>query len=326
MNLFPPTLAYAWILRRAIELAQERHGVLAVHMRTQCTHQNFYDTFTKPHAWWRRDPDGAAIKTQLFARRPIKDHPVLSKPTPELDLESLHPVDRDAVRLAALGTNYANYSMIYVAYLERVMGFHVPHRTIEVPIDLLNRFTIAETGLLPWFDILAEKGQTLRLERDNASMTMLTRAEAKALASTGSAWLERAVVGSNQVNIAQIYQLGLSLMLGGSKMAVYIPEMNRWIPGFADKIASWCYSPPPLLPITQAPVVELTGLASEAACCHREWGISTSVALLASAEGEQAAERLEAMLAVDYAELFDRALTGKYPPTSAMQVAADAGR
>ena len=306
MNSFPPTFAYPWILGRAVLLAQERHGIPAVHVRTQCTHHDFYDSFTKPHAWWHRAPDGAPVKTHLFARRPVKDHPILSKPAPALEHGSLHPVDREAVELAELGTNYAYYCVIYRAALERVVGFHPPHRTIEVPIDVLNRFTVSELGLLPWFGIVAATGQHLRVQRDSASMDVLTRPEATELAAGGASWPKPAVVGTNRVNIAQFYWLGISLMVGGPAMATYIPEMNPWIAGFASGSVRWPGEPPQLVPVTRVPAVELLGLGQEAARSQREWGISTSLSLTASAEGERAAERLGPVLSTDYAELFDR--------------------
>jgi hypothetical protein len=310
MNTFPPTFAYVWIMCRAVQLAEQRHGVPAVHLRTKCTHHNFYDTYSKPHAWWRRAPDGSVVKTQIFARRPISDHPVFSQPVPKLDHGSLHPVDRTAVELAELGTNYAHYCMIYEAVVERAMGFHVPHRTVELPIDLLNRFTIAQTGLLRWFDTMTGAGQPLRLERPNASMTVLTRADAAALADTGEAWLRRAVIAPNRMNIAQFYRLGLSLMIGGPKMAGYIPEMNDWIAGFAGESDSWTCEPPSFVPVTSPPVVELLGLTEEALYCEREWGVSIALSPVATALGEQAAELLEPMLAMDYADLFDFSLAG----------------
>jgi hypothetical protein len=305
MNSFPPTFAYSWILGRAVRLARQRHGSTAVHVRTQCTHNDFYDTFTKPHAWWHRAPDGAIVKSHLFARRPIKDHPVLSKPAPALDHRSLHPVDRAAVELASLAANYAYYCVIYGLHLERTLDFHVPHRFIEIPIDLLNRFTIAESGLVPWFDAVAAAGQSLRVERDNAPMAILTRPEAELLASSAIRWLEPAVVGSNQVNIAQVYLLGVSLMIGGPKMARYIPQLNPWIAEFAAEIAGCACKQPELVPVTRVPVAELLGLDREAADSLREWGISTSLSLVASAERDRAAVMLEPLLTMDYAGLFE---------------------
>jgi hypothetical protein len=201
--------------------------------------------------------------------------------------------------------------MIYDAVVERAMGFHLPHRTVELPIDLLNRFTIAQTGLLPWFDMMAGADQPLRVERPNASMSILTRAEAETLATTGEEWLSRAVIGTNRVNIAQFYRLGLALMIGGPKMAVYIPEMNGWINSFAGESDNWTCERPSFMPVTEDPVVELLGIAEEAARCEREWGISTALSPVATTFGERAADLLEPMLAMDYAELFDFSLVGR---------------
>lgn len=310
MNMFPPTFAYVWIMCRAVRMAEQRYGVPAVHLRTQCTHHNFYDTYSKPHAWWRRAPDGSVVKTPLFARRPIRDHPAFSQAVPRLDHDTLHPVDRTAVELAELGTNYAHYCMIYEAVVERAMGFHIPHRTVELPIDLLNRHTIAQTGVLAWYDTMTAAGQALRLEQPNAPMSILTRADAEALAEAGGDWLPRTVVATNRMNIAQFYRLGLSLMIGGPKMAVYIPQMNDWIAGFAGDGDDWTCEAPSFVPVTSTPVVALLGMAEEAAYCEREWGISTALSPVATALGERASVLLEPMLSVDYADLFDFTLAG----------------
>ncbi len=305
MNLFPPTLAFPWILGSAIRLAEQRHGAPAVHVRTACTHHDFNDTFAKPHAWWHRAADGEVVKTHLFARLPIKYHPMLSKAAPAIETESLHHTDRDAIELARLGTNYGYFCVIYRAYLERLAGFHQPHRLLEIPIDLLNRFTIAEAGLLAWYDTLATAGLRLRLEVADAPMAELSRETAAELAITAGAWPARAVIAPNPVNFAQFYRLGLSLMLGARAMAAYVPDMNVTIEKLVTAWPGWACEPPAFIPFTRVPFVALLGLDDEAARCERAWGISTSLPLVVSALGAQTSTRLAAMLTADYGELFD---------------------
>jgi hypothetical protein len=305
MNSLPPMLGFPWLLGQAARAAEERHGAAAMHARTQCTHHDFNDTFSKPHAWWHRGPAGDVVKTHLFARLPIKYHPILSKAVPRLRDEPLHAVDRDAVELAELGTNYAYYCVIYRMHLERLAGFHAPHRVIEFPIDLLNRFTIEELGLLEWFDVIDGAGMHLRLERENAPMAVLSRSDAEAMAQAGRRWLDRAVIAPNMVNFTQFYLLGLALMVGGRRMAGYVPEMNAKIDKFVSGVDGWDCEPPAFLPFTNVPLVDALGLQDEAARCQREYGFPTSLPLVVSAVGADASARLAPLLDLDYGVFFD---------------------
>jgi hypothetical protein len=302
MNSFPPMLAFPWVLRTAVGLAEERHGVPAVHVRTQCTHHDFGDTFSRPHAWWHRAPSGEVVKTRVFTRQPIKFHPVLGKPAPRLT-EPMLDVDRQAVDLAELGTDYATFCVIYRAFLERHADLHAPHRTIELPIDLLNRFTIAETGLLRWFDLIADAGMTLRVARPDAPLVELSRAEAEDIAAADDPW-PAAIVGSNMINFAQFYLLGLSLKLGGRSMAVYVPEMNEKITGFLATVPGWDCEPPEFLPFTSIPVSDMLGLQDEAVVCQEKYGFPTSLPLILG-DGDKTAGAAMAPLAdADYDTLY----------------------
>jgi hypothetical protein len=308
MNSFPPMLAFPWMLGRAVRLAEEKHGVPAVHLRTQCTHHDFNDTFAKPHAWWHRSPDGEVVKTHLFARVPIKYHPILSKAAPDLAGIPLHEVDQAAVELAALGTNYANFCVIYRNHLERLAGFHVERRLLEVPIDLLNRFTIQDVGLLEWFDVIDRAEMHLRLVVPDGPMVRLSRAEAERIAQHGEPWLEQAVIAPNMVNFTQFYRLGLSLMFGGKAMAAYVPEMNEKIKVFSSGLDGWTRDAPAFVPFTGIPFVDVLGIHEEAARCQKEYGIATSLPLVASALGPGVGEALDALLDRSYGELFDKNL------------------
>jgi hypothetical protein len=308
MNSFAPMLAFPWVLASAVRAAESRHGVVAVHARTQCTHHDFNDTFSKPHAWWHRDAAGEVVKTHVFARVPIKYHPVLSKRVPRFDSTPLDPVDRAALDLAELATNYAYFCVIYRMYLERTANFHAEHRIIEIPIDLLNRFTIGELGLLRWYDLLADFGLSLRIERDDAPLDTLTRTEAESLAESAQPWPERAVIAPNTINFAQFYLLGLALMVGGRRMAGYVPDMNREIQTFTARVEGWRVEPPAFLPFTSIPFAEVLGLADEAARCQRDFGFSTSLPLVAAGLGGEAGIRLQALLDLDYRSLCDLSL------------------
>lgn len=309
MNSFPPMLAYGWVLASAVRLAQEQQGAPAVHVCTHCTHHNFDDRFSKPYAWWHSSPVSRrrpattgpeVIRTQVFKRTPIRHHPILSKPAPRLADEPMHLIDRNAIELAALGTNYANYCVIYRTYLERLAGFHVDERVIEVPMDMVNRFTIEEFGLVKWFDLIDRAGMNLRLELENGPLAVMSRAEAQMIAKTGEPWLKRAVIAPNTVNFSQFYLLGLSLMIGGSKMAHYVAGMNVEIERFVAGIAGWRYTPPTFLPFTTVPVAEVLDLQDQAAYCQEKYGFSTSLPLVAVALGPEAGSGLDALLTFDY--------------------------
>lgn len=300
MNSFPPMLGFPPILASAVRVAEQRHAAPAVHVRTQCTHHNFSDGFSKPHAWWHRGPSGTVVRTGVFARSPIRHHPVLSKPVPRLLNEPMEDMDREAVELAELATNYANYCIIYRMYLERRANFHVPHRVIEFPVDMLNRFTISEVGMIAWFELIDDAGLHLRVEQDNAPMVPMSRDHADELARSGEPWLTRAVIAPNMVNFSQVYILGISLMLGGSRMAIYVPGMNIDIAKFISSLDGWRCDPPAFLPFTNVPVASVLGLAEEAARCEAEHGFSTSLPLVTSAAGVEAGAKLDTLLSFDY--------------------------
>src|SRR6266536_866067 len=306
MNSFPPMLAFPWILGRAIRRAEATYGVVAVHVRTQCTHHNLSDAFSKPYAWWHRNLAGEVVKTSIFSRkRALKHDAVLFKETPSLIGEALHRTDHDALELAQ---NYAYFSIIYRMHLERIAGFHMPHRAVEIPIDLLNRFMINETGLLQWFDLIAASGTSLRIERPDGRLSKMTRHDAESAARLGEDRFQLAVIATNTVNIFQAYLLGISLMLGGRRMAKYVPGMNRDIQKFALHRDEWKYHEPAFLPFTAIPVSEALKLVDEADRCQAEFGFRTSLPLVASAWEGQAAARLDSLLSMDFKLLFDEDL------------------
>jgi hypothetical protein len=243
---------------------------------------------------------------------------MLSKAAPRLSGEPMLDTDSAAIALAELGTNYASYCVIYRMYLERLAGFHVDNRVIEFPIDLLNRFTIGEIGMQPWFTLMDGAGLALRQELDNAPMERLSEDGARELdrylreqrdAGQDSPWLERAVIAPNMINFSQFYLLGLSLMLGGRAMAGYVPEMNATIEKLTSGIEGWRSEPPAFLPVTTVPVAELLGLGEEAARSQAEYGISTTLSLVASARGAAVGPGLDPLLAGDYRDLYPDSAT-----------------
>ena len=158
--------------------------------------------------------------------------------------------------------------------------------------------------MIPWFDLVEGDGLHLRVEQVNAPMVPMSRDDAEELACSCETWLTRAVIAPNMINFSQVYALGLSLMLGGSSMAVYIPDMNVRIAKFISGLTGWGWNPPAFLPFTNVPVASVLGMEDEAARCQVEYGFPTSLPLVASAVGEDVAAKLDALLKFDYRVLY----------------------
>jgi hypothetical protein len=62
------------------------------------------------------------------------------------------------------------------------------------------------------------------------------------------------------------------------------------------------------VPFTGIPFVDVLGIHEEAARCQKEYGIATSLPLVASALGPGVGEALDALLDRSYGELFDKNL------------------
>lgn len=308
LNSFPPMMAFPWLLGTAVRQAEAAHGVPAVHLRTQCTHHNFNDTFAKPHAWWHRSPTGEIAKTLVYSRRAGKHVALLARPAPDLSEVPMTELDAEALEVAGATHDFGWFSIVYRGFLEQHAGLHVPHRLIEVPIDLLNRFTIEELGLLPWFDLLDAADLRLRRVAPDGTMAYPDRDEVRAIADererAGNPWLERAFLAPNPISFAQFYLFGLSLMVGGRAMADYVPDMNVEIGKFAASVPGWDCVPPAFLPFKRLPVAEAVGLGEEAKQCRARYGFDTSLPLVVSAAGPGTADALnDGLLGLDYTDL-----------------------
>src|SRR6266542_1649371 len=151
-------------------------------------------------------------------------------------------------------------------------------------------------------------GRSLRIERPDGRLSKMTRHDAESAARLGEDRFQLAVIATNTVNIFQAYLLGISLMLGGRRMAKYVPGMNRDIQKFALHRDEWKYHEPAFLPFTAIPVSEALNLVDEADRCQAEFGFRTSLPLVASAWEGQAAARLDSLLSMDFKLLFDEDL------------------
>src|SRR5262249_41911321 len=148
MNAFPPMLTYPWIQRCIQTLAELPGGGRAVHIRTLVMHNNLGDLRWRPYAWWHRGAAGEIVKTGFFSRSHVARRQVLlAQPPPQVEASACAPSDREALALARHGRNHAYFAAIYRLHLERVAGFHLPHGTIEVPLNVLNAFTFTTENL-----------------------------------------------------------------------------------------------------------------------------------------------------------------------------------
>lgn len=305
MNAFPPMLAYPWIQRCIQTLAGLPGPGQAVHLRTLVMHNNLGDLRWRPYAWWRRSRSGAVIKTSLFSRsHAVRRRVLLAQPVPQIDVSDCVPSDRDALALARHARNYAYFSAIYRMYIERLVGFHFPHGTIEVPLNILNAFTFTQESLERWF-ALAEETSARRVRKIDAcgELVNLTRDEAATLAAHVRELEGFSVICTNTQNFAQVYQFGITTMVGAEKMARYLEPMNAEVGTLYGRIG-WSYPFPEFIPITRIPEELVVPPDEPSRGVLRDFGIKGALSICVADHGEGFGARLEALLSRCYTELF----------------------
>jgi hypothetical protein len=228
MNAFAPMLTFPWFCLRVISQAVSTPGGQAAHLRTQVTHNNLSDSRWKPHAWWRLDARGAVIKTRLFSQASRWAHQILlCQPVPPIQSAGLAELDAAAVELAGHATNFAYFAMLYRMSLERTCGLHDGGGTVEVPIDLMNAFSLRGAAWPRWRRACAELGLPLRIVTAGNELRPLTDGEAEELSPPDPLDPRQTIVCHNYLNMGQAYRLGVGVTVGAEKMSVYEPEMNR---------------------------------------------------------------------------------------------------
>ncbi len=311
MNAFPPMLAYPWIQRCIQTLAGLPGPGRAVHLRTLVMHNNLGDLRWRPYAWWRRSCAAPVVKTPLFSRSHAARHQVLlAQPPPEVDASDCFPSDRDALALARHARNYAYFAAIYRMYIERLAGFHCPHGTIEIPLNILNAFTFTEESLEHWL-ALAEETSERRVRKIDAhgELVNLTRDEAATFAAHIREFGKFSVVCTNAQNFAQVYQFGITTMIGAEKMARYVAPMNEEVKTLYGRIG-WSYPFPEFIPITRVPEELVAPFDEPSRRALRKFGIKGALSICVADYGEGVGARLDALLSRDYAEFFP------LPPTA----------
>jgi|GEM_PF-2041472 len=305
MNAFPPMLAYPWIGRCIQTLAALPGPGRAVHLRTLVMHNNLGDLRWRPYAWWRRSRSGAVVKTSLFSRsHAVRRRVLLAQAVPQIDASDCVASDRDALALARHARNYAYFAAIYRMSIERLAGFHLAHGTIEVPLNILNAFTFTQESLEHWL-ALAEATSERRVRKIDAAGALvdLTREEAAARAARVRELARFSVICTNTQNFAQVYQFGITTMVGAEKMARYLEPMNTEVETLYGRIG-WSYPFPEFIPITRIPE-ELVAPADEPSRRElRACGIKGALSIGVADHGAGLAARLEALLSRCYADLF----------------------
>lgn len=309
MNAFSPMLVFPWVQRSIQRLASLLGPGRPVHLRTLVMHNNLGDLRWRPYAWWHRGPDGSIRKTTLFGRsHSTRRRVLLALPSPNIDLSICGASDKPAVLLASRASNYAYFCAIYRGYIERLAGFHLPHMTIEVPLNILNAFTFTRESLLMWFDLASELrhesiANSIRKINESGELAWLRREEA-AIYAAGIRQINRfPIVCTNTQNFAQVYQFGITCMIGAEKMARYVASMNEEVRQLYSRI-DWHYELPEFIPITRIPA-ELVAPIDELSCrALQKYGFNTSLPICVADYGDLLAVRLDTLLTSDYRDFF----------------------
>jgi hypothetical protein len=303
MNAFPPMLAYPWIQRCIQTLAGLSGPGRPVHIRTLVMHNNLGDLRWRPYAWWHRSPSGAIVKTAFFSRsHAARRQVLLAQPPPQIDDADCLPCDRAALALARHARNHAWFAALYRMQIERLAGFHSPHGTVEVPLNILNAFTFTEESLERWV-ALAEETPERRVRKIDAGgeLADLARDEAATYAAHIRELGRYPIVCTNAQNFAQVYRLGITTMIGAELMARYVVPMNEDIRALFERIG-WSHPFPEFIPITRMPE-EITAPADEPSWrALRASGIKGALSICVADHREAVAARLDPLLSRPYAE------------------------
>ncbi|MEV7502661.1 hypothetical protein [Streptomyces sp. NPDC093018] len=240
MNAFAPMLTFPWFCLRLMtrgEAGTDAGG--ASHLRTLLTHNNLSDNRWKPHVWWRRDTRGRLVRVPLFSKQPRFKHQILlAQPVPAIDPDEpgMTDADREALHLARHATNYAYFAMLYRLALERRAGLHLPHATVEIPLDLMNVHSLDRRSLPLWREAMYDHRLTLRVIGDDLELREADRAEAARLPAPDPHDARTTLICPNYLNLWHSYRLGLSATIGTERMAGYEAAMADTLAPFLDRI------------------------------------------------------------------------------------------
>ncbi|HEV8319085.1 MAG TPA: hypothetical protein VGQ10_16850 [Vicinamibacterales bacterium] len=303
MNAFPPMLTHPWVQRCIQELTSLAGAGESMHLRTLVMHNNLGDLRWRPYAWWHRSITGSIIKTTFLSRgHTMRRRPMLAQPVPQIDLSECVGSDRDALALARHGRNYAYMSAIYRMHLERLAEFHLPHGTIEVPMNVVNAFTFTTESLADWVGLAEDlSARRVRTIDPAGELADLSREEAVRYTGHTQELGRFPIVSTNAQNFAQVYQFGITVMIGAEKMALYTGPMHEEIDALFRRLG-WSYPFPKFIPITRIPDACVAPVDEPSRQALRAFGIRNSLPICVADHGAGLAARLDPLLSCDYAE------------------------
>jgi hypothetical protein len=302
MNAFPPMLSYPWVQYCIQTLSKTNGPGKPVHLRTLVMHNNLGDLRWRPYAWWHRTSGGSIQKTTFFSRgHSVRRRVLLALPVPEIDLSACCHSDRTALTLARNARTFAYFAAIYRAGIERIADLHLPHGTIEVPLNILNAFTFTEESLKQWIDLTGQTPGQVRYVDASGELAVLPHHESALYAARIRELGSYPIVCTNAQSFAQVYQFGITCMIGAEKMARYLLAMNEDIKRLYDQIG-WSYPFPEFIPITRIPAELVAPIDEPSVSILHEFGLAGSLPICVADHGDNLAQRLNAMLPRDYAE------------------------
>lgn len=305
MNAFPPMLIYPWVQASLQRLSGNGGSKKPVHLRTMVTHNNLGDLRWRPYAWWHRGRDGKARKVGLFPRNHNTRHKtLLSQPIPAIDLSNCNDLDREAIQLANRSTCYAYFCIIYRAMLERRAGLHEPNGTIEAPLNIINALTFERERLDEWLDF-AQSIPSIKiktLDRDG-ELAEISQSECAAYAANLSDLRGFPILCSNYANFAQVYQFGITTMIGAEKMAHYVKGMNEIICHLYTR-CGWHYPYPLFIPVTRVNMETIKPADEPSRRFLEGYKISATLPISVADYDVSMRERLDRLLDLDYGDFF----------------------
>jgi hypothetical protein len=177
------------------------------------------------------------------------------------------------------------------------LRLHDAFGTVEVPIDVLNAFSLRGAGWPRWRRACGELGLPLRAVSAGNELRPLTGGEAAELDPPDPLDPWQTIVCHNYLNMGQAYRLGVGVTVGAEKMSVYEPEMNGVLDRFFAVLGEQV-RPPRFLGVQAIALDKLAPLDAETAAGLERSGGRPSLPLYA------------AQYAGSLAAVLDRALTG----------------
>ncbi|MFJ5552732.1 hypothetical protein [Streptomyces sp. NPDC093225] len=297
MNAFAPMVAFPWFCLRLLTRATgDANGGGGTHLRTQLTHNNLSDNRWKPHVWWRLDRRGRLVRTPLFSGQPKYRHQVLmALDVPDVPDEDLAPTDAHALRLARHATTFAYFAMMYRMGLERAAGLHVADGTVEIPVDVMNAFSLREDAFPRWHRALYGQGFHLRRIGADRRLHPLSAEEAAALGPGDPLRPLTTLICPNHVNVGHAHRMGISAAIGADRMASYEEEMTGVLGRFLAELGE-SHTPPQFLGVAGLDLGRLLPLPEQLEAELAAEGGRPSLPLYAAVHGERLVPSLDVAL------------------------------